>query len=83
MIEFNRTTADINGNSRFVCHFLDLEKQPPDRTKTLEERYALAIKFANRFGGRKYHNKKFGGCIVFQTTMPEELSKTILKTLEQ
>ena len=32
---------------------------------TISERYARAVKWANKLGGRKFHNKSFGGGIVF------------------
>ncbi len=64
-IEWTRVNNDVNGNPRFVCHFLDLEPAP-DYKLTLGDRYARVVKAANNLGGRKYHNKRFGGCIVFQ-----------------
>jgi hypothetical protein len=64
-IEWTRINSDVNGNPRFVCHFLDLEPAH-DYTATLSDRYARVVRAANDLGGRKYHNKRFGGCIVFQ-----------------
>ena len=63
---FDRIKNDINGNSRFVCHFLDLEPATPDRQYTLSERYDRILKCARQLGGRRYHNKSYGGGIVFQ-----------------
>lgn len=55
-INFTRINNDINGNPRYVCHFLNI-------AKTYEE----AVKLANTIGGRKFHNKQYGGGIVFQS----------------
>ena len=68
-----RTTNDINGNSRFVVHFIQLfhvdEYTALMETTTLEQRYKIACKRANKVGGRKYHTKQFGGGIVFATSL--------------
>ncbi len=62
-IEFTRIKNDINGNPRHVCSFLNFityeEQQKP-------EKYAIAIKRANKIGGKKFSNKQYGGGIVFQ-----------------
>lgn len=55
-IEFTRIDNDVNGNPRYVCHFLNIADD-----------YQQAIKLANKIGGRKYHNKQYGGGIVFQS----------------
>ena len=55
-IEFTRINNDVNGNPRYVCHFLNIADD-----------YNTAVKLANKIGGRKYHNKKYGGGIVFQS----------------
>jgi len=69
-IEWTRVRNDINGNPRFVCHFTDLEsfneRFHARVHMTLPERYARAVAAANKLGGRRYHNKRFGGGIVFQ-----------------
>lgn len=56
-IEFTRIDNDINGNTRYVCHWLNFN------TDTYEQ----AVKLANKIGGRKYHTKRYGGGIVFQS----------------
>lgn len=65
-IEFTRVNNDVNGNPRYVCHFLAFIKDT-DSFSSLGERYQLAIKRANKIGGRKFHNKQYGGGIVFQS----------------
>jgi len=55
-IIFTRVKNDVNGNPRYVCHWL-----------TMASTYDQAIKLANSIGGRKYHNKSYGGGLVFQS----------------
>jgi len=68
-IAWTRVKNDVNGNPRHVCHFTDLEtfntRFYARVNMTPSERYACAVKWANALGGRKYHNKSFGGGIVF------------------
>lgn len=53
---FKQLKHDVNGNPRFVTSWLGYG------FKT----YAEAVEAANKIGGRRYHNKSFGGGIVFQ-----------------
>lgn len=55
-ITFERLDNDLNGNPRYVFHWLNLS-----------DTYESAIRKAHEFGGRKYHNKKYGGGIVIQS----------------
>jgi len=55
-IKFIKVIGDINGNPRYVCHFLDIANN-----------YDEALKIAKKIGGKKYHTKTFGGGIVFKT----------------
>lgn len=65
-IEYIRVNSDVNGNPRFVCHFLNLS-----------DNYERAIKLANKLGGRKFHNKQYGGGLVFSSYNLENLTKQI------
>ena len=67
-MEYTRISNDVNGNPRYVLHFLDCEPTEwKDYTQTIPDRYARTTKLMNRIGGRKYSNKRFGGGIVFQS----------------
>jgi len=78
-IEFTRVNNDVNGNPRYVCHFLSivndadklkseqLEKTVKPFQFSISHLYAIAVKKANKIGGKKYHNKQYGGGIVFQS----------------
>ena len=65
LIEFTRINSDTNGNPRFVCHFLSFIGEK-DRDIELNEKYNLALSRSRQLGGRKFHNKQYGGGIVFQ-----------------
>jgi hypothetical protein len=68
--EWTRINHDVNGNSRHVVHFLALltTEERKDYSRSLTDRYALAVKRAHKLGGSKFHNKQYGGGIVFQAT---------------
>jgi len=66
-IDFKRINLDINGNPRYVCHFLEFAQD-----------YETALKLAKSLGGRKYNNKSYGGGIVFQSYNIQELEKEII-----
>jgi hypothetical protein len=66
---FTRVKNDINGNPRYVCHFLSLNT--PEEINAVpwidvSEKYNLALARARNLGGRKFHNKQYGGGIVFR-----------------
>lgn len=69
---FTRTTSDVCGNPRYVVHFLalntreELDRAGPDWIG-IDEKYRIACKRANSIGGRRYHTKRYGGGIVFQS----------------
>lgn len=63
--DFTRINNDVNGNPRYVCHFFHLAKT--DYEKGINERYTEALARAKKIGGKKFHNKQYGGGIVFQS----------------
>lgn len=79
-IQFTRVNRDTNGNPRYVCHFLnfinarDEQQLKQDFAASLAQgssrltglKYDLALERARKLGGRKFHNKQYGGGIVFQ-----------------
>lgn len=78
-INFTRVNNDVNGNPRYVCHFLELLTEEEKDKGSIGEIYSLAIKKANKIGGRKFHNKQYGGGIVFQSYNIQETERHILK----
>jgi hypothetical protein len=67
-IDWTRISNDINGNPRFVCHFLEIAND-----------YQTAAKLANTIGGRKYNKKNYGGGIVFQSYNIADTAKKVLE----
>jgi len=76
-IEFTRVNNDVNGNPRYVCHFVDLLPKKY-LGLTIHAQYELALKEAKKIGGRKYTGKDFGGGIVFQSYNIAQTEKDIL-----
>lgn len=74
-IEFTRISNDSNGNPRYVCHFLNLinegDRIAANSSKSdifgIETEYNISLNKARKIGGRKFHNKQYGGGIVFQS----------------
>jgi hypothetical protein len=91
--DFTKINHDVNGNPRYVIHFLHLNTQyehdAPMWDKdgrglmTIGEKYRRAVKRANRIGGRKFHNKSYGGGIVFQSYSIPELIRSIERVVQQ
>ena len=67
-IDFTRVNNDVNGNPRMVVHFLQLltKEELNSNLLPLGIKYDLALIRAKTVGGKKYHNKYYGGGIVFQ-----------------
>jgi hypothetical protein len=80
-INWTRINRDINGNSRYVCHFFNLV--PDLKGDSLNGLYDIAVKRANKIGGRKFHNKQYGGGIVFQTTDTSNTERHIKELIER
>lgn len=63
---FTRINNDMNGNPRYVVHFLQIA-----------ESYERALFLGRKIGGRKFHNKQYGGGIAFQSYNIEWLENKI------
>lgn len=63
---FTRINNDTNGNPRYVVHYLQLA-----------DSYERALYLGRKLGGRKFHNKQYGGGIVFQSYNTEQLAERI------
>ena len=77
-IEFTRVNNDVYGNPRYVTHFFSLLKEDE---QTLSN-YNLAVKRANKLGGKKYRGSDFGGGIVFQSYSLSDLINRINEILK-
>ena len=76
LIEFIRVNNDTNGNPRYVCHFLNFIKADE------KSDYSEALYRAKKIGGRKFHNKQYGGGVVFQSYNVEQTEKDILELMQ-
>jgi len=78
-MQFTRIKNDVNGNPRYVVHFLEFIPEGKDCQDFggITNAYKLACKAANKIGGRKYTGKDFGGGIVFQSYNNSDLEKNI------
>jgi hypothetical protein len=74
-MKFTRVKSDINGNPRYVVHFL--ECCPESWREDITYRYTATCKLMNRIGGRKYNTKSYGGGVVFQSYSLDDLQKHI------
>lgn len=71
---FTRVNNDINGNPRYVIHFLNLltsKEQDEISAKArpmqaISDMYREAVNKASDIGGKRYRGKDFGGGIVFE-----------------
>ncbi len=79
--QFSKVKSDVNGNPRYVIYFSALDVHGWQSNISLSGRYAIACKLANQVGGRKYHNKSYGGGIVFQSYSLQELCNHLNKLL--
>ena len=69
--EFTRMNNDVNGNPRYVIHFL-----------AIADDYRHAVNLARAIGGRKFHNKQYGGGIIFQSYNNDRLADEIAEISE-
>lgn len=79
--DFTRVNNDVNGNPRYVAHFLAFTTSDDLAgymgLDKITQKYALALSRAKPLGGRKFHNKQFGGGIVFTSYNIRELCEKI------
>ena len=68
---FTRINNDTNGNPRYVVHYLQMA-----------ETYERALYLSRQLGGRKFHNKQYGGGIAFQSYNIEYLAERIAQIKE-
>jgi hypothetical protein len=65
-----------------VCGFLFFIKKSED-DMGLSRKYPHAVKRANTIGGRKFHNKQYGGGIVFESYSLPDLCRRINRLMEE
>jgi len=81
-IQLTRINNDINGNPRYVTHFLNFLNKDEQSFLPFSKKYDYALKKAKLIGGRKFHNKQYGGGIVFQSYNTDNLKEQIIDVME-
>lgn len=85
-MQLTRVKNDVNGNGRFVVHFLDLvtpeERAAAPSVGFIPWLFQKALDRSKKLGGRRYRGKDFGGGIVFQECGEELLRQDILNLLK-
>ena len=89
-ISLTRVKNDINGNPRYVVHFLGLLSKQDNAyienhynnswcsaNTRIREAKNLALRKAKLIGGKEYRGKDFGGGIVFQSYNIGDLIKDL------
>ena len=78
-----RISNDSNGNSRRVIHYLafitDNDRGGVGSVFPRGSLYEAALKKARKLGGRKFHNRQYGGGIVFQAYSDEEIYSLVAR----
>ena len=69
---FTRVKNDINGNGRYVIHFVycmndTIRKMPAGDGFGVTDKYSATCALMRKIGGKAYRGKEFGGGIVFQS----------------
>ena len=84
----HKVAHDVNGNPRYVVHYLDLLTnkeqeelwQSSARGEWVDASYKAALAKARKIGGKVYRAKWFGGGIVFQSyNLESDLTRIINK----
>jgi hypothetical protein len=82
-LNFNwtRIDNDTNGNPRYVIHFLDLLTEA-EKQEYNPKAYEIALVRAKKIGGKKFHNKQYGGGIVFQSYNIQQEEREIINLIK-
>jgi len=81
-ITLTRINNDVNGNPRYVTHFLNFLNRDEQSFLPFSKKYDYALKKAKLIGGKKFHNKQYGGGIVFQSYNTDNLKEQIIDVME-
>lgn len=84
--DWTRINNDVNGNPRYVIHFLNLNTQEEKDAcgeNWISNKYEIALRRAKKIGGKKFHNKQYGGGIVFQSYNLRDTEMHIERVLQE
>lgn len=67
--EATRATNDINGNPRYIVHFLAFlnKEESFNYDISINDKISIALNRVSKIGGKKNRGKDYGGGIVFQS----------------
>jgi hypothetical protein len=77
---FTQVNNDVNGNPRHVIHFVHFipdSYTPEGIYIPIDKQYERALILAKKIGGRKFHNKQYGGGILFHAVNVQSLCNKI------
>ena len=74
---FKKISHDTNGNPRYVCHYMALLSEEEKIHADINSRYEIALAKSRALGGKKYHNKSFGGGIAFVSFNVTDLKQSV------
>lgn len=80
-ITFYRTTNDVNGNPRYLVHFLDFLKDD-DRNGDVLKDFQIAKARAKKCGFREFRGKIFGGGFIISSYNLYDVANRINETLK-
>lgn len=71
-MDYKRVNNDVNGNPRYVFHFLEFisdkdEQEVQQGILRIQALKSIALFKAKSLGGKEYRGKDFGGGIVIQS----------------
>jgi len=95
-IEFKQVNNSTTGTPRYVCHFTALitDKDEQEIKDTFAAslqlnpllltslKYERALSKVKKLGGKKYHNKNYGGGIAFSVWNTAKLENTLTELLK-
>lgn len=90
-VNVKRIKNDVNGNPRYVIHFLTVFYHPVAKAyKDVKNTsnvfydvgYDIACTIANNAGFKRYHNKMYGGGLVFQSYDVQESLNALESAIE-
>lgn len=76
-LDWTKINNDMYGNPRYVVHFLALLTNTEKMEYDISRGYEIAVKRSNKINGKKFHNKQYGGGIVFSSYNLEATEKQI------
>ncbi len=87
-IDVTEVNSDYRGCPRYVVHFTNLLTDIERKRADVDANYALALRRAGAIGGRKFHNKQFGGGVVFaehldKNQIAEKIAKLVAEAERQ